>query len=271
MLILKGIIIGIGKIIPGVSGSMLAISMGIYQKMIDSVNNFFKDLKSNFLFLLKIGIGVLLSIVFLSNIILKCLDKYYIITMFLFIGMIIGSFGDIKKEINIRNNKIIFITIFLTLLFGLININKDINIESSYLNFFYFILVGFIDALTMVIPGISGTATLMMIGAYNKLMETFSNLLNINYIYSSFMIMLPFAIGLVIGIIFTVKLINYLLKRHKDNTYSAIMGFGISTIVIMAVKCIYSNYTFLNLIIAFIMLGIGVFISKKINHYMIND
>ena len=63
MLILKGIIIGLGKIIPGVSGSMLAISMGIYQKMIDSINNFFDNIKTNFLFLFKIGLGVLISIV----------------------------------------------------------------------------------------------------------------------------------------------------------------------------------------------------------------
>ena len=98
MLFLKGIIIGIGKIIPGVSGSMLAISMGIYQRMIDSINNFFKDIKKNSMFLLKIGIGVLISIVFFSNIILKCLNNYYIITIFFFIGLIIGSFEDINNE-----------------------------------------------------------------------------------------------------------------------------------------------------------------------------
>ena len=78
MLILKGIIIGIGKIIPGVSGSMLAISMGIYQKLIDSVNNFFRYPKENFKFLFKIAIGVIISMVFFSNIILNCLNKYYL-------------------------------------------------------------------------------------------------------------------------------------------------------------------------------------------------
>lgn len=271
MLILKGIIIGIGKIIPGVSGSMLAISMGIYQRMIDSVNNFFKDVKNNFAFLFKIGIGVLLSIIFFSNIILKCLNNYYIITIFFFIGLIVGGLKDINKEIKYKNKKIISVTLILTLLLGLFNVSSDVNIENNYLNFIYFIFVGFIDALTMVIPGISGTATLMMIGAYNKLMVTFSNLLNFSVFVDNFLIMLPFCIGMVIGIIFTVKLINYLFKNFKDNTYSAIIGFSISTIVLMAIKCINSNYTFLNLIVAFIMLFIGIFISKKINHYISND
>ena len=70
MLVLKGIIIGIGKIIPGVSGSLLAISMGLYQKMIDSINYFFDNKRDNFKFLFKIGIGVLISSVFFSNIII---------------------------------------------------------------------------------------------------------------------------------------------------------------------------------------------------------
>ena len=271
MLILKGLIIGIGKIIPGVSGSMLAISMGVYQKMIDSINNFFKDIKDNFLYLFKIGIGVLISIVFFSRIILKCLNNYYIITIFLFIGLIIGSFKDIKKEIKYRNNKIVFITLFITLLLGLINISNELNIENKFLNFLYFLVAGFIDAFTMVVPGISGTATLMMIGAYNKLMGTFSNLLNLTLFVDNFFIMLPFAIGIAIGTIFTVKLISYLFKYYKDNTYSAIIGFSISTIILMAIKCINSRYTLLNLILAIIMLFIGIFISKKINHYISND
>lgn len=271
MLLFKGIIIGIGKIIPGVSGSMLAISMGIYQKMIDAINNFFKDINKNFIFLFKIGLGVFISIVFFSRIILNCLNNYYIITMFFFIGLIIGSFKDINKEIRHKNNKIIILTTLLTFLLGMININNKINIQNSFLNFIYFIFVGFIDALTMVIPGISGTATLMMIGAYDELMKTFSSLLNFELFYTNFFIMLPFCIGMIIGVLFTVKLINYLFRNYKDNTYSAIIGFSISTIVLMFLKCINSNYNFLNLIFAFYMLIIGLNISKKINRYLTND
>ena len=121
----------------------------------------------------------------------------------------------------IKNKKIILITLMVTLLFGLINVNKEFNIENNIIKFFYFIFVGFIDALTMVIPGISGTATLMMFGAYNKLMETFSNLLNFTQLHNNFMIMLPFCIGLFIGIIFTVKLINYLFIAISSASFSS--------------------------------------------------
>lgn len=271
MTILKGVIIGIGKIIPGVSGSMLAISMGIYQRLIDSVNDFFKNPKNNFKFLSKIALGVIISIIFFSNIIMNCLNKYYLITIFFFIGLIIGSINDIKENINKNSNHIAIITFIIVTILGLLNIDNEINIQNNLISFLYFILAGFIDAVTMVIPGISGTATLMMIGAYNRIIETFSNILDFNLFIENIKILLPFIIGMGIGVIITVKIINYLFKNHKEKTYSAILGFTISTIVLMGVRCINTDYSLINLIIAFIVLFIGILITKKINHYISND
>lgn len=271
MLILKGIIIGIGKIIPGVSGSMLAISMGIYQRLIDSVNNIFKEPKKNIKFLLKIGIGVVISIIFFSNIILKCLNNYYLITIFFFVGLILGSLKDIKVNVDKKYRFITIIVFTLITLLGLINIQNDVNITDRTLNFLFFIFVGFLDAISTVIPGISGTATLMMVGAYNKIIEMFSNILNISLFLENIKILIPFLIGMIIGVFVTVKLINHLFKYHKSKTYSAILGFTASTIVLMAIKCINTTYTFLELVLGFIMLLIGVLITKKINHYVSND
>lgn len=266
MLIFKGIIIGIAKIIPGVSGSMLAISMGIYQKLIDSVNNLFKYPKENFKFLFKIGLGVIISIVFLSNIILNCLDKYYIITIFLFIGLIIGGIEDIKKNTIKRYNYISFISFIIICLLGLININGNINITNDFINFFYFILIGFVDALTMVVPGISGTATLMMLGAYEKVIMMYSNIFDFSLILENLKILIPFLLGMSLGIIITVKLIQFLFKNYKLKTYSAILGFSLATIVLMFIKCINTFYTIIDLILAFVLLFSGIYITKKINH-----
>lgn len=266
MLILKGIIIGVGKIIPGVSGSMLAISMGIYQKLIDSVNNFFKNPKENFKFLFKIVIGIIISVVFLSNLILNYLEKYYLITMFFFIGLIIGGFDDIKKYTNKRYNYIAVISFIIITGFGFININNEVNITNDLINVFYFIFIGFIDALTMVIPGISGTATLMMLGAYEKVIEMYSNI----FVLDNLILLFPYVIGLGLGVIITVKLIKFLFENYKKQTYSSILGFSVSTIVIMFIKCINTYYTFIHLIIAFILLFLGIFITKKINH-IFND
>ena len=270
LLILKGIIVGIGKIIPGVSGSMLAISIGIYQKLIDSVNNFFKYPKDSFKFLFKIAIGVIISMVFFSNIILECLNKYYLITMFFFIGLIIGGFDDLKQKTNKKCNCIVIIAFILITLLGLININNEVNITNSFFNSLYFVFIGFIDALTMVVPGISGTATLMMLGAYEKVIEMYSNIFNFSMLIDNFKVVIPYILGIIIGLISIVKLIDFLFKNYKEKTYSAIIGFSMSTIVLMFIKCINSFYTLFDLIIAFILLYIGIFITKKINH-IFND
>lgn len=271
MLILKGIIIGIGKIIPGVSGSMLAISMGIYQKLINSINSFFKSPKQNFKFILKIGIGVLISIIFFSKIITIALNKYYLITIFFFIGLIIGSLNDIKSNVDKTNNYITIICFILITLLGVFNINNQVNIDNSIINFIFYIFVGFIDALTMVIPGISGTATLMMIGAYDEVILTFSRILDFNYFTQNIKILIPFIIGMIIGVIITVKIVEYLFRKYKNKTYSAILGFTLSTIVIMGLKCINTYYTITSLFIAFIALFLGIFITKKINRNTSND
>lgn len=271
MLLIKGIIIGIGKIIPGLSGSMLAISMGIYQKMIYAINNFFSDIKSNFKFLINIFLGISISIIFFSNIILYLLNQFYIITMFLFVGLILGSSIDIVKKVKDINKKIILASTIIPFLISFININKDNSIQNIFFKFFYYIFVGFVDAITMVVPGISGTATLMMIGAYNELINTFSSILILSKLKQNILILFPFAIGLSLGIILSVKLISYLFKNFKIATYNAIIGFSISAIMFMLIKCIKTNYSFIELIISFVMLIIGFFISKKINQYITND
>ncbi|MBE6139481.1 MAG: DUF368 domain-containing protein [Firmicutes bacterium] len=270
MLILKGIIIGIGKIIPGVSGSMLAISMGIYQKLIDSINSFFKTPKQNFKFLFKIGIGVIISMVFLSNLILDCLNKYYLVTIFFFIGLIICGCDDIKQNTSKKYNYIAIISFVLITLLGFINIDNQVNITNIILNFLYFLFIGFVDALTMVVPGISGTATLMMLGAYEKVIELYSNIFNLSLLLDNLKLLIPYILGIIIGMITTVKLINFLFKSYKEKTYSAILGFSISTIVLMFIKSLNSFYTLKDLIIAFVLLFIGIFITKKINH-VFND
>jgi len=271
LIILKGIIIGIGKIIPGVSGSMLAISLGIYQKLIDSINNFFKDPKYNLKFLFKFGLGVVIAIIFFSNIVLECLNKFYLITIFFFIGLIIGNIENIKQKIDKKNNYIVVISFIIVTIFGLININNEINITSPLLSALFFALIGLIDALTMVIPGLSGTATLMMIGGYKPLMELFSNLFDFSNIINNISLLIPYIIGLSIGIILTVKLVNYLFNNFKSKTYSGILGFSLSTIVLMGIKCFKSDYSILTLIMGLVILVIGVFITKKINHYISSD
>ena len=266
MLVLKGIIIGLGKIIPGVSGSMLAITLGLYEKLVNSINNFFKDIKGNFKFLFKVGIGVMISVVFFSKLIVSALSYSYIATIFLFMGLIIGSIGDIKVNIKKKDLPVSILIFILILLFGLLNINNSFNISNGFLKFIFYVFAGYVDAVTMVIPGISGTATLMMIGAYDSVIESLSNLTNISLFFENLKVLFPFSIGMIIGVILTAKLVDYLFKHYKSLTFSAILGFTFSTIVLMGIKCFNSTYTLKELLISIILLIAGVFVTKKISN-----
>ena len=267
MLIFKGFIIGIGKIIPGVSGSILAISLGLYEKLINSINNFFKDIVGNSKFLIKILIGVLIAIILFSKVVVFLLNKYYVVTIFTFIGLIVGSLQDIKKETKIKKHYLLFfIVLLLLILINYLSFKKELNIDNGIINFIYWIFAGFVEAFSTVVPGISGTSMLMMIGAYDKLMVSLSNVLNVDIIVYNLSILLPFLIGMIGGIFAVSKLIYICFKKQKEKTYCVILAFSYSAIIIMLVNCINKLVNFYDILIGLVLFSLSYFISKKVNH-----
>lgn len=268
ILFLKGIIIGIGQIVPGVSGSMLAITLGIYERGIEIVSNIFKNLKSNIHFILTVGLGIILSIIFCSKLIKFLLINYYFTTMLLFIGLIIGGVpiltNKIKKfkEFNIINSVITVITFIIVTSLSLINFTNN-HYYTGIIGFVSFIIVGFLYAAAMVIPGISGTALMMLIGYYDIIINMISNLTNINVTLSNLNIIIPFGIGLVLGIIYVSKFMNYILKKHEVKAYYFIIGLLLSSIFIMIIQTFKVKFDILSLIIGIFLLIIGYIISKK--------
>ena len=138
----KGFIIGIGKIIPGVSGGMLAISMGLYEKMVYAVGYLFQDFKRNVRFLSVIGVGVLLAIVIGSKFIEWSLGNFYIPTMFLFIGLIMGGIPGIVKLVGkwqLRHYLLFSVMLFFVLFFTFFSNNRnDLVFDNDILSFFSF-------------------------------------------------------------------------------------------------------------------------------------
>lgn len=220
ILFLKGIIIGIGKIIPGVSGSLLAIRLNVYEMLVYSVNNLFKNFKTNALFLFKLGIGILLSIVLGSRIIIYLMDNYYLLTKIVFLLLIMSGIPMVLKETN--SYLISIITCFLYL--AIINI-KCISTTNNYF------IIGFIEAFCTIVPGISGTALFMSFGLYDDLLLAFSNIHKLNI-----SILLPFSLGLIIGAFIIFRFIEYCLNKYKNKTYGVILGLLISSIILMILK-----------------------------------
>jgi len=226
-LILKSFLVGVGKIIPGVSGSMLAYSLGIYENIIEAVTNFFSNPKIHIKLLFNFGIGLLLAIILFSKLLIYLLNNYYNETMYLFLGLIIGTVIPFTKELKI-NKKNILIFLITIILFILLTSNysiKEFVYTGSLLNKVYISLLGVIDAITSIVPGISGTAIFMMLGSYEFVLNILSNPISIEFII--------YGIGLVVGIIFICYVMNYLLKNKKDETNILIFGLMVSSIFIL--------------------------------------
>lgn len=271
LLLLKGMIVGIGQIIPGVSGGMLAITLGLYEKGVNAISNVFSDIKDNLKFLCIVGLGILISVIIFSKIIKYSLNHFYLPTMLLFIGLIVGGVPSLIKKVKGFKKKSplnIFLTItvfILIIILSFTNFNRSKDFTSlNFLTYISFFFVGVIYAATMVIPGISGTAIMMLIGYYDIVIDIISNLSNISKTISNIGIVLPFAFGLLFGIISISKLMDFLLKKHEVKIYYIILGLVLSSIVIMVIQTLNSSYNVFNIVIGFILLFIGYFVSKKL-------
>lgn len=252
-LFVKGFLIGLGKIIPGVSGSIMAISFGIYDKVLDIISNF--KIKKNIKFLFPLCLGFIISIVISSNFLGVLINRHYVIMMFLFIGLILGSFPSLLKEFKFSiSNIIIFIISFVLIIFiSLVKISNTNDYSPIS-----FTLIGFLEAFTTIVPGISGTAIMMLIGCYNKVIEMFSNL----FLLSNFKYLFPFLIGILIGIIIVSKLINYLLKKYKSKIFSSIIGFMTASIILLVIQTIPNISNILEVLIGLILMFFGIKMSS---------
>lgn len=275
ILVIKGFFIGIANIIPGVSGGTIALILGVYEKIINIISHFTKNIKKNLSFIIPIIIGIVLSILILSGVISSSYKNYPILVTMFFMGLVLGGVPFIyKKIINKNKVKISSLIIFL-LTFSLVVSMSFIN-ESSYevslnnldlFGYIKLILIGIIASGTMVIPGISGSLVLMLLGYYYPILTIIKELLSFKNLFSNIIVILLFLIGVIIGIILFVKLIEHLFKCHEQKTYYGIFGFILASFLAIPIKTFMkTGYTFIpvELIIGLILMGIGFMISYKL-------
>lgn len=268
-LIIKGFIIGIGKIIPGVSGALLSITLGVYEPLLDKIAHIKKDPIKNVTYLAKLGTGIIISIIVTSKIIVKCLENYYFPTMLLFIGMIIGGTKEITNNIKIKKKDIIVIILLLVMiLFILSNLKQNVSRQIEYTIPFFISMIGigFIDAASSIIPGISGTAILISLGYYNIVLGMFSSIINIKKIFENLFLIIPFSIGMLIGIITISKIVNYFFKHYKNLTYTVILIFIILTTIILVKSTFLKLESIKEIVIGIPLFLLGIYSSIKLGN-----
>lgn len=270
ILIIKGFFIGIAKIIPGVSGAMLAISMGIYEKAMKAISYFFDDAITNFKFLFSLGIGAILAVILTSNIILYFLTNYYLPTILLFIGLICGGIPMLFKKIDIKKLKkidyfiFLFSFLFVFFLSSIGSQNIFVNLDHSVVRFFLYFLIGFIDCVTMIIPGISGTAVMMLLGCYDLLLNLLGSLGSFSQIVENITLLIPFISGIIITIILLSRLMTYLFEYKQSKAYCGIIGFSLSSIVILLKNIFNNTYTTSQIFVSILLFILGFYISFQL-------
>lgn len=231
-LILKGVAVGIGNAIPGVSGGTIAVVTKIFDRLIGAITPNIKKLIKNLPFLIPVGIGMVIGI-FLTAIALDYLfETYNVPTQLFFLGLILGSLPIVlreckKDEPRIRPINLIPFFIGAAFMIALLFTGEGGSMftEGAALtvrDVVLYIVMGFIAAVAMIIPGVSGSMIMKVFGAYDSIISAVAEL--------EFPVLICFGIGAVVGIFAAAGIINALMKRFRQGVYSLIIGLIIGSV-----------------------------------------
>ena len=244
--IIKGIMIGIANIIPGVSGGTMAVSLGIYDRLIGSISGLFREFKKSILFLIPIIIGAGIGIVGFTYAIEYLLDKHTFVTCMAFVGLILGGlpaiFSSMRAKVSSGGVGVFGILAFVIAFaisggMPLLKESKDALtvIAVTPGNMVILFILGIVASATMVIPGVSGSMMLMIFGYYYAIINTIKTFLDnlrafdLAGMKDGILLLAPFGIGVALGIFLIAKLITFLFEKYGVQTFCAILGLVISS------------------------------------------
>ncbi len=233
--ILQGVAIGVANIIPGVSGGTMMVSMGIYGDVISAVTGVFSHFKQSVKLLFPYVIGMGIGIAGLSFAIGYLFEYYPFQTAMLFVGLIFGGLPLLLPKVSGKRpamSEICLFLLFFAIIVGMefVKQGEDKILLAGAGSAVRLFFIGAVAAATMVIPGVSGSMLLMSLGYYTPLIDCINRFLVAAFklqwsaLWECAAILLPFGIGVVLGIFLISKLIEYLLNRHERKTYFAILG-----------------------------------------------
>ncbi|WP_026672446.1 DUF368 domain-containing protein [Alkalihalobacterium bogoriense] len=231
--IYRGMMIGTSDIVPGVSGGTIAVLLGIYDRLIAAISGFFsREWKKHFGFLFPLGVGAVLAVFLLSHLIEWLIEFHFQATMFFFLGLIGGILPYLLRDINYKETFRAphYVTLVIAGLViastAFIGAREDIVIESYTLSSALVLFgSGFVASMAMILPGISGSFVLLLLGTYEPVLGAVTSL-NIPMIATV-------AIGILLGLVLCSKAITYLLKRMPVFTYAFIIGIVAGSMVVI--------------------------------------
>ena len=275
--VLKGIVIGLANVIPGVSGGTMMVSMGIYDKLIHCITHLFSELKKSIQFLLPIFIGIGIAVVVVPFGIEFLFAQYPFQTNLLFIGLIIGGLPAVWKKVKGNSVKVVHILsclVFFALVAGRALVGETegnaADLSFSLGSVIKLFGIGVITSATMVIPGVSGSMVLLLLGYYHPVLETITNFIkavlafDMNGILAGIGVLLPFGIGVVAGIFVIAKIIEVIFEKFPLYAYWAIIGLIVSSPVAILLVSGMGTITIVSILTGIVSLAVGFVIAMKL-------
>ncbi len=222
---LKGIIIGLGAVAPGLSGSILLVIFGLYQKTITAISTIFQNFRSNLKFLFPLGAGILIGIILFSKLVDYLLFTWEMQIRFAFLGFILGSIPLFYQEVRKMGfRKIHYLWIAGAFVFGtvLFNFNRHLFPPIQDPNLFQSVLLGLVVATAYIVPGVDSAAILSALGLYELWVHSLATL--------NFAVLLPAMVGAACGVLAVSYIINLLIAKFYTPTFSMIFGLFLSVI-----------------------------------------
>lgn len=280
ILTIKGFIMGLANIIPGVSGGTLALTLGIYENFIQAISHFFSKIKENIKFLVPIGIGILLAILSMSRVIDYSYAHFPIPTTMFFMGLVLGGIPLLLKKVKGKNEVkkvssyvIFLITFTLVLVLAFSEQLFDISLKANLSNvtvagYIVLFLVGMVAAATMVIPGVSGSLVLMLLGYYYPILKVIKELTKFQDLGHNLLVASVFGIGVLLGIVAISKLIEFLFKKFETKTYFGVLGFIFASVLAIPIATVNSVdhlvFNLAQIFIGIVVLAVGVIAGYKL-------
>ncbi|WP_342510803.1 DUF368 domain-containing protein [Sporosarcina sp. FSL K6-1522] len=247
----RGFFMGISDLIPGVSGGTIAFMLGIYDELLASISGFFsRNWKKYIAFLLPLGLGIGITLLLFSKVIEFLLKNYHAPTQFFFMGLILGIIPFITKQADVKKNfkwthflVILLVGVALASTAFIVPHDSAPITKLTMTNTIGLFFAGWAGSMAMLLPGISGSFILLLLGVYSTAIGALSNL--------NFPIIAVIGAGVIVGFIVSSKAISYLLAKFTHITFATIIGLIIGSIFVVYPGMPESGTPFVMSVIAF--------------------
>ena len=240
-----GFFVGIAVIVPGISGSTVAIIFKLYDQFLYALGNLFKEFKKCFAFLLPIGIGLVVGVALGFLTVKQLLDVLPFAIVGLFAGLMVGAFPAVKDELKgaqwtVKRIILFGIGVFTPVAIGVLSAVLEANAGGVADKFatveigqvLLSVIIGYVLAITQIVPGLSASAVLMAIGWFSSLMDSVS----FHYWLENpavFLIYIGLGVGLLVGLLTFSKVLTLVFQKARRTAYSLIVGLSLGSILSM--------------------------------------